>query len=159
MPHQDDTKRRRAALKEQGLLNPAAGEVRDELFKGDAFFDPADLVQVRYEMLRSVRVGQHSATDAASVFGVSRATYYQALTAFDQDGIAGLIPGKRGPRGPHKLTADVVEYVTGQLEQKPDLDSQAIARLVVDQFGVSVHPRSVERALDRREKKKRRDLV
>lgn len=156
MASKDDHSRRQA-LREQGLFNPAAAEVRDERFEDDGFFDPADLVQVRYEMLRSVRMGDRSATGAASAFGVSRATYYQTLVAFGKEGIAGLIPEKRGPRGPHKLTDDVVEYVAGQLEQQPDLDSQAVARLVVDQFGVVVHPRSVERAMDRRRKKKSQD--
>jgi transposase len=156
MASQDDPSRRQA-LRAQGLFNPTAAEVRDERFEDEGFFDPADLVQVRYAMLRSVRMGDRSATGAAAAFGVSRATYYQTLAAFGKEGIVGLIPEKRGPRGPHKLTDDVVEYVMGQLEQKPDLDSPAVARLVSDQFGVVVHPRSVERAMDRRRKKKRQD--
>ena len=43
------------ALKQHGCLNPRADAVRDELFLSNAFFDPRDLLQVKYEMLRRVR--------------------------------------------------------------------------------------------------------
>jgi transposase len=151
----DPPARRRAALERQGLLNPAASSVRDALFTGSDFFDPADIVQVRYEMLRAGQVSERSVTETASAFGVSRATYYQVLAAFSEEGIAGLIPEKRGPRGAHKLTDEVVDFVAGELAQHPGLDSQAIADAVAARFGKRVHRRSVERAIARRGKKKR----
>jgi len=79
MATSDDPSSRRQALAQQGLLNPATEAVRNERFLNDAFFDPDDLVQVRYEMLRSVRSGELPATVAALAFGVSRATYYQGV--------------------------------------------------------------------------------
>src|SRR4051812_49751372 len=36
----------------QGTLNPRADDVRDPAFVDSEFFDPRDLVQVKYEMLR-----------------------------------------------------------------------------------------------------------
>src|SRR5215472_4243535 len=93
-----------AALQQQGTLNPRPKEVRDELFLEDAFFDARDLVQVKYEMLRRVQTDGRSVTDAAAGFGFSRPSFYQALAAFEQDGLAGLVPHKRGPKQAHKLT-------------------------------------------------------
>jgi len=151
----DRAARRRVALEQQGLVNPAADSVRDALFVDSEFFDPRDIVQVRYEMLRAGRVGERSVTETAAAFGVSRATYYQQVAAFAEEGIAGLIPDKRGPRGPHKLTDAVVDFVAGELAQHPALDSQAIAEAVAERFGVRVHRRSVERAIARRGKKNR----
>jgi transposase len=145
--------RRLAALERQGLLNPAASSVRDTLFADNDFFDPSDIVQVRYEMLRAGRVGERSVAETAAAFGVSRATYYQQVAAFAEEGIAGLIPDKRGPRGAHKLTDAVVDFVAGELVQNPALDSRAMAAAVAERFGVQVHPRSVERAMARRGKK------
>ena len=43
---------KREALARDGALNPHPEAVRDALFADNPFFDPADLVQVRYEMVR-----------------------------------------------------------------------------------------------------------
>ena len=89
---------KREALQEQGTLNPRPRAVTDPLFAEDSFFDPRDLVQVKYEMLRRVQSEGHSVTDAAAAFGFSRPSFYQALSAFEGDGLAGLVPHKRGPK-------------------------------------------------------------
>lgn len=146
---------RRWTLREQGLLNPAAAAVQDERFRDSDFFEPEDLVQVRYEMLRSVREKERTASSAATRFGVSRATYYQVQTAFEREGVAGLVPHKRGPRGAHKLTAEILNFVSTRLRDDAALNSTALAELVRERFGLSVHPRSIERALERRKKKRR----
>jgi hypothetical protein len=91
------------ALLEEGTLNPSPGKVRDPKFQENEFFDPRDLVQVKYEMLRRVSVEKASVTEATEKYGVSRPTYYQTKASFDKGGLAGLVPRKRGPHGPHKL--------------------------------------------------------
>ena len=85
------------ALRQQRALNRRPGKVTDELFAEDSFFDPRDLVQVKYEMLRRVQAEGKSVTDAAAAFGFSRPSFYQAQSAFGQEGLAGLVPQKRGP--------------------------------------------------------------
>ena len=45
-----------AALAETRTLNPRPEAVRDEQFASSEFFDARDLVQVKYEMVRRVRV-------------------------------------------------------------------------------------------------------
>ena len=37
-------------LRQTDTLNPRADRVTDELFSGSDFFDPNDLLQVKYEM-------------------------------------------------------------------------------------------------------------
>src|SRR5678816_538818 len=44
--------RRQQALSAQGATHPHPQAVTDPLFRDSAFFDPNDLVQVKYEMLR-----------------------------------------------------------------------------------------------------------
>jgi len=149
----DDTSRRQA-LERQGLINPAADAVSDERFLEKGFFDPADLVQVRYEMLRSVRVGDRSATVAADAFGMSRATYYQVRASYDREGIVGLIPQKRGPRKPHKLTPEVLDFVDAELDKDEGLGFPELATRITERFAVTAHPKSIERALAQRRKKK-----
>src|SRR5260370_28879737 len=92
------------ALQQQGTLNPRPKDVRDELFLRDDFFDPRDLVQGKYEMLRRVQTEGKSMTDASANFGLSRPSFYQALSVFAQDALAVLVPSKRGPKHEHKLT-------------------------------------------------------
>ena len=83
-------------LKRTSTLNPHPEAVTDPLFKQNPFFDPRDLLQVRYEMLRRHSTEAMSILDAAAAFGVSRPTFYQAQSAFSRAGLAGLLPGQRG---------------------------------------------------------------
>jgi hypothetical protein len=62
-----------------------------------------------------------------------------------------LVPGKPGPRGAHKLTDEVLDHVAELRVADPGMRPVALAAAVAERFGVSVHPRSVERALARRE--------
>lgn len=59
MPDRIEHKRSKASvLAEEGTLNPAPEKVSDPKFQEDGFFDPRDIVQVKYEMLRRVSVGR-----------------------------------------------------------------------------------------------------
>src|SRR5215813_12531675 len=102
MPNDPAKKSKHDALRHNGSLNPHPDVVADPLFRTDDFFDSDDLVQVKYEMLRRVRVDKQSVSQSASAFGFSRPTFYQAHEDFQRDGLAGLLPEKRGPRQGHK---------------------------------------------------------
>jgi transposase len=141
------------ALRESGTLNLRAARVADEAFRAGDFFDARDLVQVKYEMLRRVRVERAPVTRAAETFGVSRPTFYQAQAAFERAGLGGLVPRKRGRRSAHKLTPEVMAYVTETRAREPQ-PTTGLVRQIQERFGVTVHPRSLERALGREEKKR-----
>ena len=143
------------ALQQQGSLNPRSREVRDELFLEGGFFDPRDLVQVKYEMLRRVQADGKPITAAAAAFGFSRPSFYQARSAFEQDGLAGLVPHKRGPKQAHKLTEEVMQFIAEVRGEEPSIRPPELARLIRERFGTTVHPRSVERGLRRHQKKRR----
>ena len=144
------------SLRQFGALNAAAEAVRDELFLRHEFFDPRDLVQVKYEMLRRVRVDGASVSQAARDFGFSRTAFYRALSVLEEQGLPGLIPRRPGPKQAHKLNDAVLEFLEQQ-RQGPDeaLRPDALAEMVLKEFDFSVHPRSIERALAKRGKKRR----
>ena len=142
------------ALRRHGSLNPHPGRVQDPLFATTDFFDARDLVQVKYEMVRRVRVDGHPVTRSAAAFGFSRPTLYQAQAALARGGLAALVPRKPGPRRAHKLSPEVVDFLHRARAEAPSLPSPELARRVRARFGRTVHPRSVERALARREKKR-----
>src|SRR6266542_6715618 len=97
------------ALAASRTLNPHPEAVTDEQCGSSAFFDARDLVQVKYEMVRQVRVEGAPVARAASAFGLSRPSYYQAA-ALERGGLPGLVPAKPGPRGAHKLTDQVCQF-------------------------------------------------
>ena len=132
-------------------LNPHPEAVRDEAFTSGEFFDARDLVQVKYEMVRRVADEGASVTTAASSFGFSRQSYYTASQALSQGGLAALVPAKPGPRGAHKLTDDVLDHLEALRAEQPGLRTADLVRAAADRFAMTVHPRSVERALARRE--------
>ncbi|MGW4995611.1 helix-turn-helix domain containing protein [Streptomyces mirabilis] len=139
-----------AALRATRTLNPRPEAVIDAAFTASPFCDPRDLVQVKYEMVRRVRVDKVPAARAVRAFGFSRQVYYDAAAALDAGGPAALVPGKPGPKGPRKLTDEVMEYVETRLAASPSQRSKDLADAIADVYGLSVHPRSIERALARR---------
>ena len=135
------------ALREEGTLNPTPDEVHDPKFQENEFFDPHDIVQVKYEMLRRVSVENASVSAATEEYGVSRPTYYQTKASFDKGGVAGLVPQKRGPRGPHKLRGQALAFVQQQLVAGEPVRARELAKLIRQKFDLNIHPRTIERAV------------
>ncbi len=134
--------------------NPHPERVRDPLFaRHPAFFDPEDIVQVKYEMLRAHHVDDLPVTEASLRFGVSRQTFYTAQSAFRTRRLAGLLPSPPGPKRPRKVTPDIEAFLRSRHRDSPELGWRELTSAVADQFGVSIHPRTVKRLLG---KKKRR---
>ena len=142
------------ALGQRGCLHPHPEKVSDELFISTEFFDPRDLLQVKYEMLRRVQLDGQTVSQTARSFGLSRPSFYQAQAVYDEGGLPALLPRKPGPRRAHKLTEEVVEALREMLLEEPDSDAIVLGEMVEQRFGISVHPRSIERALARQEKKR-----
>lgn len=134
-------------LQRHGCLNRTPERVRDPRFVEQDFFDPRDLLQVKYEMVRAVRAEKLPIAQGAMRFGLSRPACYKALKGFDQAGFPGLLPERPGPRGPHKLTPAVVDFLSDTSTHHPSLGLDELARMVREQFGVALHRRSVQRAL------------
>lgn len=148
----DPRQAKRSLLRQQGTLNPRPDEVQHESFRNSEFFDPEDLLQVKYEMLRQVDIDKQPVSRAAKAFGFSRPSFYQAQAAFQEAGLAGLLPQKRGPRSGHKLTGELMQFVTRLRADEPDISTSQLAKRVAQHFGISIHPRSIDRQLRRQKK-------
>jgi hypothetical protein len=144
------------AVRESRCLNPHPEQVTDPGFLSGEFFDARDAVQVKYEMVRRVTVDGEPVTAAAAAFGYSRPSYYQAAAALAGSGLEGLVPARPGPRGGHKLTEQILAWAEQRLAADPALKPAGLAGPIAGEFGVRVHPRSIERALARREHSKSR---
>ena len=140
-------------LREHATLNPHPEQVTDALFQSHPFFDARDLVQVRYEMLRRVMVEGQPVAATAAAFGFSRITLYQLRKRFEAEGLAGLLPKRKGPQRSHKLSEEVLDFIEETLTADPTVRIAELPQRVAERFGFAVHMRSVERALSRRRKK------
>ena len=139
-------------LRQSHALHPHPERVRDPLFtSGSPFFDARDLVQVKYELLRRVRVDGYSVADATALFALSRPTFYAAQSAWEQAGLSGLLPVKTGPRGAHKLTDEILKDL---LPLSNTMSSTEMASWLEAHHSLIVHPRSIERALKRAAQKR-----
>lgn len=143
----DQTSDKRRLLKQQGALNARSQRVTDALFVDSDFFDADDVVQVKYEMLRRVHQDGQPVSRAAAAFGFSRPSYYEVEAAYEKGGLPGILPKQRGPRGGHKLTADILDFVRRAQAGDTTLRAAALVPMVEKEFGVRVHPRTIERAL------------
>lgn len=152
MPGESRRDKKKKALLEQACLNPRADLVTDDLFREEVFFDSRDLVQVKYEMLRRVGIDKWPVTEAAQRFGFSRPSFYKTKGAFEREGLMGLTPKKRGPRGRHKMGEDVLTFVKEVVAKEGLLPMAKVADRVKARFGITIHPRSIERALKGKKK-------
>ena len=138
-----DYSSRRRVLEQAGLVHPRPEAVTSPLFASfEPFFFAWDKVQVKYEMLRSVGVDGATIVAAAASHGYSRAEYYLVAAAFAERGMAGLVDGQRGRKGPTKVSAEIIAFLRDAPKERSGAD---LAREVEERFGVSLHRRTAER--------------
>ena len=142
-----DPPAKRQALQATGTFNPRATQVRHPLFQQSSFFDPEDLLQLKYETLRALQTDHCPIAQAARDFGLSRPTIYEAQTQFELRGLEGLLPRKRGPKSAHKLSDQILQYLREQTAAEPDVGAEELARRVHERYAVQLHPRTVQKAL------------
>ena len=81
-------------------------------------------------------VGGASRTEIGRAFGVHRNTVARVQQRLEVGGIGAVVPAKRGPKGPHKVTPEVREIVLGNSK----LSSAQVSRLVLEKAGVRLSP-------------------
>lgn len=137
-------------LKENGTYNPDGHSVLAEDFQHGIFFDPYDLLQVKYEMLRSVEKKELSVTEASDKYGLSRQTYYITKERMEKGGIFALLPRKTGPQKNIKLTDAGLHFIDRYLAQHPDAGSHEVNCALAAETGINVHDRTIARYLSKK---------
>lgn len=135
---------RHEELRKNGSFNHRADAVTADIFKQSPFFDAHDIVQVKYEMLRAVEKERQDVSSASEAFGFSRVSFYNIKKEFEENGISGLIPKKRGPKGSRKLNSEDVEFARNLEETHTKAQ---ILTLLKDERGVEISKRTLERQL------------
>ncbi len=145
------TPAKKKALLASGTLNPHPEAVRSDLFKTE-FFDPCDLAQVKYEMLRAHKVDEDPVAEACRQFGFSRETFYRIERAFHELGFCSFLPAKRGRKGPIKLKGEVLEFTLAKQKEDPDLDPGRLADLIRERYGIPIHRTTVLRGMKKKQR-------
>lgn len=136
-------------LRKSGTLNPHPERVADPLFSNSTFFDPRDLLQVRYEMIRA-HTRPRTLKEVASQFGMSIATCARLKRKYREGGLQALIPGRRGPQGPHKITPDIVEFAANYQRIHSSTSIRELTDIVNDHFKVDLHFSGLHRAMSKK---------
>lgn len=142
-------------LERVGLLFAGAEQVDDNLFRRHAdFFDPHDALQVHYEMIRCHEIEKQSVVNICRRFGISRQTFYNFKDRFEREGTAGLLWKKPGPKGPSKLTPEVMSFVEDRLERGDNVTASELGSELKQEFEVILHPRTIGKLLKELRSKK-----
>ncbi|MFH1087923.1 MAG: transposase [Chloroflexota bacterium] len=94
-------------------------------------------------LLARARVAPH--VELARAFGCHRNTIGRLEQRFEQDGMGGVVPTKRGPKGPRKVTPAVLEVV----RELASLGCVKVSRAVEQRTGVCITPKHVNELLHR----------
>ena len=98
-------------------------------------------------MLRAHLVEGDKIAGVCRRFGVSRQTFYKFLARFLEQGSGGLLSGRPGPKGPSKLSLEVVSFAEEKLSHDTEISGAALASQIDSQLGVAIHKRTVEKLL------------
>ena len=132
-------------LKCARCLHQSPEQVRDERFlQEDGFFDPKDIVQVKYELLRTCQVEEVDVTAACARFGFSRTTYYKVYDAFLRGGIPALMGRPRGRPKPIKVNELVLGYLISEKAKNPRLPAAEMVAPLRQRYQVELSERMIQ---------------
>ncbi len=134
-------------LRTEGMINPKPARVVHPLFQSIEFFDPLDIAQVRYEMLRSARVEDSSVKEACRLFGFSREYFYQLERDFMARGYVALLGSTKGRRPLIALNQEIINYLIHRKMAEPQLTSEDLRKEIWETHQVECSRRTVERVL------------
>lgn len=136
-------------LRKEGIINPKPERVVDPLFQKHEFFDPLDLPQVRYEMLRIARVEEVSVTEACRLFGFSREYFYRLERDFMSRGYVGLLGSPRGRRPLVALNQELINFIIHRKMTEPQLTGEELRKELKSIYQVECSRRTVERIIEK----------
>ena len=141
-------KSKRVFLEKEGLLNAKPDRVSHPLFETLDFFDPFDLPQVRYEMIRCARAEKLSVVEACKLFGFSREYFYRLERDFMARGYVALLGSTMGRRPIIALNQEIVNFITHRKMEKTGLSGENLRQEIQKRYKVDCSRRTVERIVE-----------
>lgn len=136
-------------LSSEGLINPKPDRVKHQLFQLNNFFDPNDLPQVRYELIRSARVENYSVSQACRIFGFSREYFYKFERSFMERGFVAMLGSHKGRRPLLALNNEIVNLIIYRKLDNPNLSGEDLRKEILNLYKVDCSRRTVERVIEK----------
>lgn len=136
-------------LQKEGLINPKPERVNYELFESNVFFDPLDLPQVRYEMIRTARVDSISVAKACRFFGFSREYFYKLERSFMDRGFVALLGSPKGRRPLIGLNNEILNFIIHRKIDNPKLSGEDLRQEILYLYKIDCSRRTVERIIEK----------
>ena len=140
---------KRAFLEKERLINPKPERVSCPLFETLDFFDPFDLPQVRYEMIRSARVEKTPVAQACKLFGFSREYFYKLERAFMARGYIAMLGSTMGRRPIIALNQEIINFIAHRKIEAPELSGEKLRQEIQGLYKVDCSRRTVERIVEK----------
>ncbi len=90
------------------------------------------LPQIRYEMLRSARIGNASVAEACRRFGFSREYFYRLERSFKERGYVSLLGSRKGRRPVVTLNREIANYIAHRKMEAPGLSGEKFGGRFID---------------------------
>lgn len=143
------TQQKKDFLKAEGLLNPRPERVTHPIFQSLDFFNPLDLPQVRYELLRAARAEDASVAEACRLMGFSREYFYRLDRDFMERGYVALLGSPRGRRPLIALNQEIVNFIVHRKLEQPRLSGEKLRKEILTLYKVECSRRTVERIVEK----------
>lgn len=136
-------------LQKEGLINPKPERVQYQLFASYDFFDPMDLPQVRYEMIRTARIENISVAKSCRLFGFSREYFYKLERNFMNRGFVALLGSQKGRRPLIALNNEIVNFIIHRKIDNPNLSGEDLRKEILKIHKLDYSRRTVERIIEK----------
>jgi transposase len=143
------TELKKKFLEQEGLINPKPERISHPLFETLNFFDPIDLPQVRYEMIRAARVENISVSQACKLFGFSREYFYKLERSFMARGYVALLGSTMGRRPIIALNQEIVNFIVHRKMEQPTISGESLRQELQQLYSVDCSRRTVERIVEK----------
>src|SRR5664279_1040230 len=98
-------------------------------------WDVGDVALRRLAAVRLVAIKAARVADVAAAFGIDAGTLWRWGQQLSATGVAGLVPDKRGPKGPSRLTDDMARDIRGRRSGGASIRAIAAAAAAADVAG------------------------
>lgn len=136
-------------LEKEGLLNKQPKRISPLMFTDNDFFDPFDLPQVRYEMLRSSRIEKKTVAQACKIFGFSREYFYKLERNFMARGLVALLGSPKGRRPLIAINQEIVNFIVHRRIDDSKLSGDDLRKEILKLYKIDCSRRTVERVIEK----------
>ena len=142
-----------AFLKANHTFNFRNDKVIASRFIESDLYASRDLLQVRYELVRSIEEGDIALDEVPDKYGVSSVTAKRYVRSFKEGGMIALVPEQKGPKGPSSLDDEALRFIDSYIAEHPKASGRKVHEALESERHLGISKRTVERYLSSKKAK------